>query len=350
MLLRSFRHSSLRISSFLNVSSTQGRWQKGKGGYRSYSNNGENRGFYQNKSNKKWFIAGASALIIGGMTMSSVSVFAEEPRVDYDKVRKEVAALIDEDENRGPTFIRLAWHSSGTYSIHHKDGGSDGGTIRFKPESAYAANAGLSTVTALLEKVKLSNPGISYADLYILAGIVAIEKMGGPKITFNPGRTDEPNGVKCTPNGRLPDADKGSKEATIQHIREVFYRQGFNDREIVALLGAHSMGHCHADRSGYVGPWTKAPTMFSNEYFRELLTNTWTLKKWKGPEQYEDPSGELMMLPSDMALIWDPKFKEYVELYAKDEELWFKDFAKAFQKLTENGVKNLKKKSSWFGF
>ena len=67
--------------------------------------------------------------------------------------------------------------------------------------------------------------------------------------------------------------------------------------------------------------------------------NLWTLKKWNGPEQYTDPTGDLMMLPADMAFIWDPEFKKFVELYAKDEELWHQDFAKAFQKLTENGCK-----------
>jgi len=82
----------------------------------------------------------------------------------------------------------------------------------------------------------------------------------------------------------------------------------------------------------------------SNEYYREMLENTWTPKKthngkpWTGPLQYEDPSGELMMLPSDMALIWDPKFRPHVEKYAKDEEAFFKDFAMAFKKLLELGV------------
>ncbi len=50
---------------------------------------------------------------------------------------------------------------------------------------------------------------------------------------------------------------------------------GFNDQEIVALSGAHTLGRCHADRSGYVNPWTNAPTTFSNLYFVELLNNKW---------------------------------------------------------------------------
>ncbi|KAH0445880.1 hypothetical protein IEQ34_025286 [Dendrobium chrysotoxum] len=52
-------------------------------------------------------------------------------------------------------------------------------------------------------------------------------------------------------------------------------RMGFNDQEIVALSGAHSMGRCHPDRSGFKGPWTNAPTAFSNLYFKELLEKKW---------------------------------------------------------------------------
>lgn len=93
----------------------------------------------------------------------------------------------------------------------------------------------------------------------------------------------------------------------------------------------------------YEGPWTRAPTTFSNEYFRELLENTWTIKRWDGPDQFEDPTGDLMMLPSDMVLLWDKDFRKWVEVYAKDEEAWFKDFSDAFTKLTENGVAAFKK-------
>lgn len=82
----------------------------------------------------------------------------------------------------------------------------------------------------------------------------------------------------------------------------------------------------------------------SNEYFRLLIEERWSPKvshngkPWEGPAQFEDPSGNLMMLPSDIALIEDPEFKKYVEMYAKNEDLFFTDFAKAFSKLLELGV------------
>jgi cytochrome c peroxidase len=206
--------------------------------------------------------------------------------------------------------------------------------------------------------------------------VVAVEESNGPKVPFRLGRADftdgstsptDPRYVRLLvlliltshvrPSGSshvfnhyilfdlsLPDADKGSRVSTIQHVRDVFYRMGFTDQEIVALLGAHAMGRCHTTRSGYWGPWTNAETSFSSEYFRLLLEERWSPKTthngkpWTGPDQYEDSTGQLMMLPSDIALIADPAFKKWVEVYAKDEDKFYKDFAKAFGKLLELGV------------
>ncbi len=114
---------------------------------------------------------------------------------------------------------------------------------------------------------------------------------------------------------------------------------GFNDQEIVALLGAHGVGRCHADRSGFDGPWTFSPTTFSNAYYSELLNRKWVDKKWNGPKQFVDKeTGNLMMLPADMAFVKDSAFKKWVETYAKDEKRFQVDFAKAFKKLVELGV------------
>ncbi|EOD30680.1 cytochrome C peroxidase [Emiliania huxleyi CCMP1516] len=85
---------------------------------------------------------------------------------------------------------------------------------------------------------------------------------------------------------------------------------------------------------------TPTPTVLTNGYYALLLSLPWTLKEWDGPMQFEDPSGKLMMLPSDIALIQDKKMRQYVQMYAKDKELFFKEFAAAFQKLEELGTKN----------
>lgn len=117
---------------------------------------------------------------------------------------------------------------------------------------------------------------------------------------------------------------------------------GFNDQEIVALSGAHALGRCHSTASGYDGPWTPLPTTFNNLYFTLLNQVNWTKREWKGPFQYEDDGKKLMMLPTDIALINDKKFKKYVDVYAKDQAKFFADFSKAFNKLEELGTTGLK--------
>ena len=103
--------------------------------------------------------------------------------------------------------------------------------------------------------------------------------MQGPIIPYRPGRQDKDIG-SCTPDGRLPDASKGS-----DHLRGIFGRMGFNDQEIVALSGAHALGRCHTDRSGFDGPWTFSPTVVTNEYYKLLLNEKWSWRKWNGPKQ-----------------------------------------------------------------
>jgi cytochrome c peroxidase len=290
-------------------------------------------------------LAAAGVAAVGGFAMTDL-VNAREAKVDLDKIKEEIVDIFEKDNYMGPTLVRLAWHSSGTYSKRDGSGGSTGGTIRFEPEIKHGGNAGLHLAVKALEKVKANHPEITYADLYVLAGVTMIEEMGGPAVPFRLGRPDAVSGKECTPDDRLPDADKGSEKKTTQHVRDVFYRMGFNDREIVALLGCHAIGRCYPTRSGYSGPWTNAEWTFSNLYFTELLENEWRFKKWNGPQQYEDKSGQLMMLPADMVIVQDPEFRKYVELYAKDEELFFQDFSKAFAKLTENGVK-FPEKTGW---
>jgi len=262
---------------------------------------------------------------------------AAESEVDVKAVRADIAKLLDregyDDGSYGPLLIRLAWHAAGTFCAADGSGGSNGATIRFHPEANYGANAGLAIARNLLEPIKQKYPALSYADLYTLAGVVACEEMGGPTIPWRGGRTDAADGRKCTPDGRLPDAAQGA-----QHVRDIFYRMGFNDREIVALLGAHSVGRAHRDRSGFEGPWSRAPTTMSNEYFRLLLEENWIPRKWSGPAQFtNEKGGDLMMLPADMAFVRDGAFKQYVELYAKDENVWRQDFAAAFSKLLHLG-------------
>jgi cytochrome c peroxidase len=145
--------------------------------------------------------------------------------------------------------------------------------IGFEPEALHGANNGLKVARDLLEPIKAKYPDLSYGDLWTLAGVAAVQELGGPTIPWRPGRVDGVSAESCTPDGRLPDATKKQ-----DHIRDIFYRMGFDDQEIVALTGAHALGRCHPDRSGFDGPWSEQPTVFSNEYFKVISERKWVKK------------------------------------------------------------------------
>ncbi|KAE8715926.1 putative L-ascorbate peroxidase 3 [Hibiscus syriacus] len=231
---------------------------------------------------------------------------AKDPKYlkEIERSRRDLRALIS-TKNCAPIMLRLAWHDAGTYDSKTKIGGPNG-SIRHDHELRHSANS---------EEVKTRHPQITYADLYQLAGVVAVEVTGGPTIDFVPGRKDS----EVSPEeGRLPDANQGAK-----HLRDIFYRMGLSDKDIVALSGGHTLGRAHPERSGFEGAWTKDPLKFDNSYFKELL------------ESDSDP--DLLKLPTDKALVEDPKFLRYVELYAKDEDTFFRDYAASHKKLSELG-------------
>lgn len=229
-------------------------------------------------------------------------------------------------------------HSAGTYDAASDTGGSNGAGMRYEAEGGDPSNAGLQHARVFLEPIKAAHPWITYSDLWTLAGVVAIHAMGGPLVPWQPGRTDYVDDSKLPPRGRLPDGAQGA-----DHVRHIFHRMGFCDQEIVALSGAHNLGRCHADRSGFDGAWVNNPTRFSNQYFRLLASVEWREKTLpSGVRQFayydEDSDEELMMLPTDMALLHDREFRPWVERYAKDRDAFFADFERAFAKLIELGI------------
>ena len=237
-----------------------------------------------------------------------------------DDVRRDIVEMLKADRTLGASLVRLAFHSSGTYDSISKTGGSARGTLRFKDELAHEANAGLEKIVPILEPLKKKHATISYADLYTLAGAVSVEALGGPHIPWKSGRVDSLNPKDVTVDGRLPDPDKdlkvGSTAKTMSHLRMVFGRMGFSDQEIVALSGAHNLGKCHYQDSGYDGVWSETPWKFDNSYFNILVQPLamtrddepdWTpVTLPNGKIQYEDPNHVYIMLPSDLALLQVP--------------------------------------------
>mmetsp|Transcript_29023 Transcript_29023/g.66708 ORF Transcript_29023/g.66708 Transcript_29023/m.66708 type:complete len:590 (+) Transcript_29023:74-1843(+) len=224
----------------------------------------------------------------------SVCITDSEPPAELlAAVRADLVRIMDspdwDDGSYAPLLIRLAWHSSGTYSAKDGSGGSNGATMRFPLEANDPENVRLPDARALLEPLKWKYPKVSYADLWILAAYVAIEHTGGPTIQFCGGRVDKTEEAAIAP-GRLPGAEYGLAdgmdvdaegrlkgwENLAQHIRDVFGRMGLSQREAVALIcGGHVYGRCHPESSGYAGAWVENPTIFSNEYCKDMLDDKW---------------------------------------------------------------------------
>ncbi|KAK9945831.1 hypothetical protein M0R45_011327 [Rubus argutus] len=239
-----------------------------------------------------------------------------------------------------PLLVRLGWHDSGTFNKNIDEwpqrGGANG-SLRFEIELKHAANAGLVNALKLIQPIKDKYSGVTYADLFQLASASAVEEAGGPKIPMKYGRVDVSAPEQCPEEGRLPDAGPPSPA---DHLREVFYRMGLNDKEIVALSGAHTLGRSRPERSG----WGKPETKYTKDGPGAPGGQSWTAQWLKFDNSYfkdikEKRDEDLLVLPTDAALFEDPSFKVFAEKYADDQEAFFNDYAEAHAKLSNLGAK-----------
>ncbi|MFM2132316.1 MAG: hypothetical protein RL646_1519, partial [Verrucomicrobiota bacterium] len=225
--------------------------------------------------------------------------YAEEfKKLDLEAVRKDLKALMTDSKewwpadygHYGPFFIRMAWHSAGTYRVTDGRGGAGYGTLRFAPLNSWPDNANLDKARRLLWPIKQKYGNrLSWADLMVLTGNVALEDMGFKTFGFAGGRADvwEPqediywgpesqwlgdkrysgdrelaNPLAAVQMGLIyvnPEGPNGKADpmAAARDIRETFARMAMNDEETVALIaGGHTFGKAHgaATPEGNVGP------------------------------------------------------------------------------------------------
>ncbi|WP_280140537.1 catalase/peroxidase HPI [Methylocapsa palsarum] len=352
--------------------------------------------------------------------------------LDLAAVKKDIAAVLTTSQpwwpadfgNYGPLFIRMAWHSAGTYRVADGRGGAAGGQQRFEPLNSWPDNASLDKARRLLWPIKQKyGRKISWADLMVLTGNVALESMGFKTIGFAGGRQDdwEPDLVYWGPEHKFlgderytgnrelqrplgavqmgliyvnPQGPNGNPDpiAAAKDIRETFGRMAMNDEETVALIaGGHTFGKAHgahdaekclgpepaaapieqqgfgwankcgkghgddAITSGLEGAWSASPVAWTTQYLDNLFGFEWVqTKSPAGAIQWvpsdanaaglvpdaQDPSKRHppVMFTTDLALKFDPSYRQIAERFHKDPNQFQIAFAKAWFKLTDRDM------------
>jgi len=364
-----------------------------------------------------------------GADFDYASAFAS---LDLAAVKQDLKALMTSSQDwwpadfghYGPLFIRMAWHSAGTYRVADGRGGAGGGQQRFDPLNSWPDNVNLDKARRLLWPIKQKyGRNISWADLMVLAGTVAMEDMGFKTFGFAGGRPDdwEPDLVYWGPEADMLGRDREDAEGKLQdplaatqmgliyvnpegpggnpdplaaaeQIRLAFGRMAMNDEETVALIaGGHTFGKTHGAAkpgdcvgpepaaapiqqqglgwanscgkgnaedtigSGLEGAWTAAPTTWTMMYLSNLFNHDW--------EQTRSPAGAIQWTPkdgadadtvpdahlegvshapimftTDLALKFDPSYREISKRFLDNPEAFELAFAKAWYKLTHRDM------------
>ncbi len=269
-------------------------------------------------------------------------------------------------------LVRLAFHDAGTFDVHNPatSGRADGCVDLAAPD-----NGGLQDIVERLAPVADAHAdAMSRADVWQLAANVAIEEAlpNGAEmpLILRFGRADAADATAAcagTDAGMLPDAEKSH-----DHTTEVFQdRLGFTQEEIVALMGAHTLGRADPDASGYDGAWVNRADVFDNQFFSDIINRPWRRQTNAAGDKHSwvEPRLGTIMLNTDMALAFDigdsdtvnnnncntgggggrrggPRGNNcprtaptanLVQTFAGDRQAWYDAFAPAWQKMGELG-------------
>jgi len=261
----------------------------------------------------------------------------------FDLVRKDIWAAITTDQSSilspdyyngkpyyGGVFSHLAWSCASTFRHSDYQGGCNGARIRFDPELNWPINTAMDRALMILQPIQQRYANLSWADLIILAGNVAIDMASGAApLPFCGGRTDASDGTGSENLQQL-----GNYSSTVQQVRAHALLMGLNDMEMVAL-SARLRSPAQMNRSGFFGSYTNNPTLLSNQYFITLVNEQWMsyIVTGSGNVEYKAVGKELFMLPQDMALRWDSAYLAIAQDFAADNNLFLTAFRSAWTKL-----------------
>jgi catalase-peroxidase len=352
--------------------------------------------------------------------------------LDLDAVKQDIKKVLTTSQdwwpadygNYGPFFIRMAWHGAGTYRVNDGRGGAGGAQQRFEPLNSWPDNANLDKARRLLWPIKQKyGQKISWGDLMVLTGNVAMDSMGFQTFGFAGGRTDdwEPELVNWGPEKKFladerysgdrklqrplaavqmgliyvnPEGPNGNPDplAAAKDIRETFGRMAMDDEETVALIaGGHAFGKAHGAHSpaecvgpepaaagleqqglgwkntcgrgnagdtvtsGLEGAWSVNPVAWTTNYLDNLYAFDWVqTKSPAGAIQWIPADGQAanlvpdahdptkrhapVMFTTDLALKFDPSYREISKRFQEKPEEFKLAFAKAWFKLTHRDM------------
>ena len=251
---------------------------------------------------------------------------------------------VDGKNYQGALYVQLAYQCASIYRDTDHRGGCNGASIRYPPQSEWEVNTGLDMVLTTLGQIRDQLSGdISFADLIVLAGNVALEEAGNISLPFCPGRGDYINGESAI------DLAPRSSYITdpILYVRDNTKVMGFTPREYLALAG-RPRSPVYMTNRGYSGSWTNNPSVLTHDYFSILLDNDWEGDEALGiSSQPPNVLGEfavvgaanrrreegIYVVGEDIAMKFDYVYRSIAMDYIYDEKLWKDDFVAAWTKL-----------------
>ena len=255
-------------------------------------------------------------------------------------VKQKIVEVLDENVKATGMFIRLAWQCSSTFRSTDYLGGCNGARIRFSPQKDWPVNVNLENALNFLQPIKTQfETNLSWADLIILAGNTALEKVGGKPLTFCGGRTDAADGMGSE---FLFPKITGNFSETLVQLNDFTSIMGLTKVEFAAL---YAVGYAVGDstdcdglycrRNSFQGS-TSVSLSLTNIFFHDLLSETWeeyTIPS-TGKQVYKAAGKDALMLGTDLQFRSDPELLAISQDCQAENDLFLSVAASAWTKLT----------------